>query len=71
MKLRTLVQDSPNRKLKMIISETQFRALANNVLTLQEEKQIKNTHLIKTNVKPNNGYNKNELSTIMKNSKIF
>jgi hypothetical protein len=49
MKLRTLVQDSPNRKLKMIISETQFRALANNVLTLQEEKQIKNTHLIKTN----------------------
>ncbi len=49
MKLRTLVQDSPNRKLKMIISEAQFRALANNVLTLQEEKQIKNTHLIKTN----------------------
>jgi len=48
MKLRTLVQDSPNRKLKMIISETQFRTLANNVLTLQEEKQIKNTHLIKT-----------------------
>ena len=48
MKLRTLVQDSPNRKLKMIISETQFRALANNVLTLQEEKQIKKTHLIKT-----------------------
>jgi len=49
MKLRTLVQDSPNRKLKMIISETQFRALANNVMTLQEEKQIKNTRLIKTN----------------------
>jgi hypothetical protein len=49
MKLRTLVQDSPNRKLKMIISETQFRALANNVITLQEGKQIKNTRLIKTN----------------------
>jgi hypothetical protein len=49
MKLRTLVQDSPNRKLKMIISETQFRSLANNVMTLQEEKQIKNTRLIKTN----------------------
>jgi hypothetical protein len=29
------------------------------------------THLIKTNVKPYNGYNKNELSTNMKNSKIF
>jgi len=49
MKLRTLVQDSPNRKLKMIISEAQFRTLANNVLTLQEEKQIKNTHFIITN----------------------
>jgi len=49
MKLRTLVQDSPNRKLKMIISEAQFRALVNNALTLQEEKQIKNTHIIKTN----------------------
>ena len=48
MKLRSLVQDSPNRKLTMIINEAQFRALANNVLTLQEEKQIKNTHLIKT-----------------------
>ena len=49
MKLRSLVQDSPNRKLKMIISEAQFKALANNVLTLQEEKQIKNSHLIKSN----------------------
>jgi len=48
MKLRTLVQDSPNRKLKMIISEAQFRALVNNTLTLKEEKQIKSTHLIKT-----------------------
>lgn len=33
----------------MIITETQFRSLANNVLILQEEKQLKNTHLIKTN----------------------
>jgi hypothetical protein len=48
MKLRTLVQDSPNRKLKMIISEAQLRALINNTLTFQEERQIKSTHLIKT-----------------------
>jgi hypothetical protein len=49
MKLRTLIEDSSNKKLKMIISEAQFRSLANNALTLQEGKQIKNTHLIKTN----------------------
>ena len=48
MKLRTLVQDNPNRKLKMIISETQFRALVKNALTLQEEKQVNNNHLSKT-----------------------
>ena len=49
MKLKTLVQDNPNRKLTIIINEAQFRALAENVLLLQEQKQIKNTHLIKTN----------------------
>ena len=32
----------------MIISEAQFKSLLNNVQFLQEEKQIKNTHLIKT-----------------------
>ena len=49
MKLVPLANENPSRKLTMIINEAQFRALANNVLTLQEEKQIKNTHLIKTN----------------------
>jgi hypothetical protein len=49
MKLRTLVEDSSNRKLKMIISEAQFRSLLNNLEFLQEEKQLKNTHLIKKN----------------------
>ena len=48
MKLVPLANENPSRKLTMIINEAQFRALANNVLTLQEEKQIKNTHLIKT-----------------------
>jgi hypothetical protein len=35
--------------MKMIITENQFRTLAENVLSLQEENQIKNTHLIKKN----------------------
>ena len=49
MKLVPLTNENPTRKMKMIITETQLRALANNVLILQEQKQIKNTHLIKVN----------------------
>lgn len=53
MKLVPLTNENPTRKMKMIITEIQLRALANNVLILQEQKQIKNTHLIntKSNVK--------------------
>ena len=40
-----------SKRLKILISETQFKALANNVLNEQEQKTIKNTHLIK--IKPN------------------
>jgi hypothetical protein len=32
MKLVPLTNENPTRKMKMIITETQFRALANNVL---------------------------------------
>jgi hypothetical protein len=50
MKLQELVKPKkitkPNR-LKILISETQFKALTNNVLNEQEQKTIKNTHLIK------------------------
>jgi hypothetical protein len=50
MKLQELVKPKkptkPNR-LKILISEAQFKALANNVLNEQEQKTIKNTHLIK------------------------
>ena len=49
MKLRTLAQNNQNKKLKMIITENQFRVLAQNVLYLQEQKQIMKTHLITTN----------------------
>ena len=49
MKLVPLANENPRRKKLMIITENQFRTLAENVLLLQEEKQIKNTHLIKVN----------------------
>ena len=52
MKLQELVKPKKTTKpkrLKILISETQFKALANNVLNEQEQKTIKKTHLIKTN----------------------
>jgi hypothetical protein len=51
MKLQELVKPkkpTKPKKFKMVITETQFKALANNVLNEQEKKTIKNTHLIKT-----------------------
>ena len=51
MKLQELVKPKkPTKpiKFKMAITETQFKALAKNVLNEQEQKTIKNTHLIKT-----------------------
>ena len=50
MKLQELVnvkKTPKSKKMKMIITETQFKALANNVLNEQEQKTIKNTHLMK------------------------
>jgi hypothetical protein len=50
MKLQELVnvkKTPKSKKMKMIITENQFKALANNVLNEQEHKTIKNTHLIK------------------------
>ena len=51
MKLQELVQvkKPPKfKKFRMIITENQFKALANNVLNVQEQKTIKKTQLIKT-----------------------
>jgi hypothetical protein len=51
MKLQELVKEKKPTKtsrLKIIIFESQFKALARNVLNEQEQKTIKNTHLIKT-----------------------
>ena len=50
MKLQELVKPKKTTKssrLKIIIFESQFKALARNVLNEQEQKTIKNTHLIK------------------------
>jgi hypothetical protein len=50
MKLQELVNPQKTTKpkrLKILISEIQFKALAKNVLNEQEQKTIKNTHLIK------------------------
>ena len=49
MKLRTLVDEDPSRKLIMIINEAQYRNLIQNVLPLHEQNKIRNTRLIKTN----------------------
>ena len=48
MKLQELVKPTKARKFIMILNEIQFRTLAQNVLNEQEQKTIKNTHLIKT-----------------------
>jgi hypothetical protein len=50
MKLQELVNRKNNlkaRNLKMIISECQFKTLAQNILNEQETQTIRNTHLIK------------------------
>ena len=49
MKSRSLINENKNRKIRLLITESQFRTLAQNVLSLQEQKQIRNTYLIKTN----------------------
>lgn len=56
MKIQELVKlkkPIKSKRVKMIITEIQFKALVNNVLSEQELETIKNTHLIitKSNVK--------------------
>ena len=62
MKLQELVKPkkpTKPKRLKILISEAQFRVLSDsihqNVLHEQEQKTIKNTHLIK--IKPNENKN--------------
>ena len=51
MKLNPLNKKSPNHKIKMIITETQLKKLAQNVIQLQEQKEIINSILVKKLVK--------------------
>ena len=62
MKLQELVKPkkpTKPKRLKILISEAQFLVLSNsihqNILNEQEQKTIKNTHLIK--IKPNKNKN--------------
>ena len=62
MKLQELVKPkkpTKHKRLKILISEAQFRVLSDsiyqNVMNEQEQKTIKNTHLIK--IKPNENKN--------------
>lgn len=47
MKLRPLTNEGTNRKIKIIITENQFKKLAENVAHLQEQKEIVTTYLVK------------------------
>ncbi len=56
MKLIPMTNEASNRKIKMIITETQFKKLAQNVIQLQERKEIINTILVKNYLKDYKGY---------------
>lgn len=49
MKLTTFVSETPTKKMKMIITESQLRNLATQIIQAQEEGTIKRTHLVKSN----------------------
>ena len=53
MKLRSLVNENTDSKIRLLITEGQFKNLAKSVLQLQEQKQISNSNLIKTNSNAN------------------
>lgn len=49
MKLKEIIQKKPSqgKSLKIVITETQFKRLAENVVLLQEQNLIENTYLLK------------------------
>jgi CRISPR/Cas system-associated protein endoribonuclease Cas2 len=49
MKLKEIAQKKPSqgKSLKLLITESQFKRLAENIVLLQEQNQIENTHLLK------------------------
>lgn len=49
MKVKEIAHKKPSteKSLKLIITESQFKRLAENVVLLQEQNLIENTHLLK------------------------
>lgn len=47
MKLHTLISENPQKRFKLLITETQLRALASSILSEQEQGTIKKTYLVK------------------------
>lgn len=52
MKLRSIVNENSNKRIKLLITESQFKALINNVNLLNENNKPKKSLIIK--VKNNN-----------------
>lgn len=52
MKLRSIVNENSNKRIKLLITESQFKALINNVNLLNEHNKSKMSLIIK--VKNNN-----------------
>lgn len=48
MKLTTLVNETPRKRIKLLITEQQLKNLAGLIIREQENGTIKKTHLIKT-----------------------
>jgi hypothetical protein len=49
MKLRTLVSETPRKRIKLLITEHQLKNLADAIIREQEDGTIKKTYLIKQN----------------------
>ena len=52
MKQRTIINENSNKRIKLLITESQFKSLINNVNLLDEQNKSKKTLIIK--VKNNN-----------------
>ena len=52
MKLRPIVNENSNKRIKLLITESQFKTLINNVNILKEHNKSKKSLII--NVKNNN-----------------
>lgn len=49
MKLRSIVNENSNKRIKLLITESQFKALINNVNLLDEQNKSRKTIIIDKN----------------------